>query len=225
MPRSNFVRARKMFKKIGGFRHFRKFVPRNPILLALEGKYSISDYRGEDFVMYDFVREHFPNGVISKYLPDGRRLSQFLIRLKKFDESRVAKFIENIQAKDYYITCRATDIARMSLSKHYSSCRNLKKGDYNDQCLGFMYDEDMAMIVVKDRGGDFLGRQILRYTGMVDVWEPDNCRYNHVDKRVISIHKAYGNIVPRASLAAVTMALSRNPNLKVTVEDQRHADG
>lgn len=240
MPRSNFVRARKMFRKIGNFSTIsvRKFEPRHEVLRAIEGVYKVSDYYGDDQVLAGFVQDVFFKDLpIKKYLPNGRRLSQYLLQGSGVDsagaqfsptakewQARVAKFIEHIQEKEYHITCKGTDIARMSLSKHYSSCRNLKNGDYSNQCLEFMSDPCVALIVVKDRGGDFLGRQIIKYLPEQKRW---NYRKQIYDTRscIISIHKAYGNIAPRASLAAVALALSLNPKLQVTVEDKRSEDG
>lgn len=220
MPRSNFVRAREMVKKIGHMYFGKPIVPRHPILRAIEGVYKVTDYYGDDELMATYAMGQFPDLVIRKHLPNGRRLSQYLMQLKYWAEPAVAKFIENIQEKDYHITCRASDIARMSMSKHYSSCRKLDGGAENDDIKGFLESDSVAIIVVKDRGGEFLGRQILRYH---EKWKKG---YGHKSiDNVITIHKAYGNIAHRASLAAVTMALSLNPNLKVTVEDRHDHDG
>lgn len=232
MPRSNFSAARRLGVKYNSsaryFKH--EFRPRHEMLRKLEGTYHMTGYYGEDRELYNIAVTLFPDRLVRAKLPSGMKLSQALIKEWKkrttinpsevFRE-RVATFVENVVDQDFYITCKATDIVRMSISKHYSSCRDVRAQEsYDDEPWQMIVNSNRAaLIVTKDRGGEFLGRRIIRYDARsgYGVKHPGHC---------ISVYKIYGNMSAGASLRAVQYAV-REKGLKgkLIVEDRPYDDG
>lgn len=228
MPRSIYSQAQQLATRYGLRRSFKtvrkKLQLKHWLLQQLQGDYLVQGWLDKN-KLTDMQEEHsshsptgavvralervveheikplYPDGLVTKYLPNGRKVSSYLTQLLRknmFSDTQinlaVGIFGEGLIDQVYTITCKPKDILRMSLTKHFSSCRALDDGDYSTDCLQFAVQPLWGLVVVKDRGGQFLGRQQLKIF-------PRHARLN--------LYRAYGNIVPAASEIACQLALKK----------------
>jgi len=178
--RSNFARVKKLLSKHGLYKRI-QFNHRNPILRSLEGSYSISSYWGDDEELLNSAQTLWDDKTrYTKYIPSGSKLSKSLQNLR-FSLDRIAKFLENLGERRLIFSCKASDIARMSMSKHFTTCKNLSAGCFKDDIPQHCADPNLAIIFVPDRGGQMMSRCLVKL--LKDKNGED----------VLGLFRAYGN--------------------------------
>lgn len=89
----------------------------------------------------------------------------------------VAMLINDIKPLIFHLSCKVTDIMRMSVTPHYSSCMRLPSEDdnqggaYYKQIAYEVANPYVAIVFVRDKAGHFKGRILLRMLRILKTGE------------------------------------------------------